>query len=111
MKAVKAVKAGRGATLESRLSRAAAAALLASLLLSACTGTGDGVGLPSGSSTNTASRSTSATGGSRAAQEPQVLRKIDGLQLPWSTVFLPDGTAIISERDSTYPDFSIERLS
>ncbi|MGX9900528.1 PQQ-dependent sugar dehydrogenase [Arthrobacter sp. SA17] len=28
-------------------------------------------------------------------------RKIDvGLQLPWATVFLPDGTAVISERDS-----------
>lgn len=98
---MKAVKAGRGANLGPRLSQAAAAALLASLLLSACTGTGDGVGPPSGSSTNAASHSTSATGGSRAAQEPEVLRKIDGLQLPWSTVFLPDGTAIISERDST----------
>ena len=26
--------------------------------------------------------------------------RIDGLQVPWSTVYLPDGTAVISERDS-----------
>ena len=32
--------------------------------------------------------------------EPEVAGRIDGLQLPWSTVFLPDGTAVISERDS-----------
>jgi glucose/arabinose dehydrogenase len=98
---MKAVTAGREANLGSRLSQAAAAALLASLLLSACTGTGTGGGVPSGSSTSAASRSTTSAGANRAAQEPEVLRKIDGLQLPWSTVFLPDGTAIISERDST----------
>jgi glucose/arabinose dehydrogenase len=95
---MKAVTAGRGTNLGSRLSQAAAAALLASLLLSACTGTGDGVTVPSGSSTSAASGTSRAA---QAAQAPEVLRKIDGLQLPWSTVFLPDGTAIISERDST----------
>lgn len=34
------------------------------------------------------------------AGEPTVRATIEGLQLPWSTVFLPDGTAVISERDS-----------
>jgi glucose/arabinose dehydrogenase len=29
-----------------------------------------------------------------------VRSRIEGLQIPWSTVFLPDGTAVISERDS-----------
>ncbi|MBT2547948.1 sorbosone dehydrogenase family protein [Arthrobacter sp. ISL-65] len=32
---------------------------------------------------------------------PEVRSRIEGLQIPWSTVFLPDGTAVISERDST----------
>ncbi|BCW59289.1 PQQ-dependent sugar dehydrogenase [Arthrobacter sp. StoSoilB20] len=32
---------------------------------------------------------------------PVVTEKLDvGLQLPWSVVFLPDGTAVVSERDS-----------
>ncbi|WP_436066997.1 PQQ-dependent sugar dehydrogenase [Arthrobacter sp. LjRoot14] len=68
-----------------------AAALVWTLVLSACTGGGDG------GPTGTAG---SATGGGEASGELQVLRTVEGLRLPWSTVFLPDGTAVISERDS-----------
>jgi len=39
--------------------------------------------------------------GQPAPGTPLVSGRIDaGLSLPWSTVFLPDGTAVISERDS-----------
>lgn len=69
----------------------ASTALFASLTLAACTGGGSGI--PTGNAG-------SVTGSNPAAQEPQVLRTVEGLQLPWSTVFLPDGTAVISERDS-----------
>lgn len=68
-----------------------AAVLASAMALSACTG--------GGSSTPTGNAG-SVTGGELAAREPQVLRTVEGLRLPWSTVFLPDGTAIISERDS-----------
>jgi len=68
-----------------------AAALASALALSACTGGGSGT--PTGNAGSLA-------GGDRAAREPQVLRTVEGLRLPWSTVFLPDGTAVISERDS-----------
>ncbi|WP_426996164.1 PQQ-dependent sugar dehydrogenase [Pseudarthrobacter sp. N5] len=58
-------------------------------MLSACTGTGGN--LPTGNGTVY----------SRGGREPQILKTIDaGLQMPWATVFLPDGTAVISERDS-----------
>ena len=43
----------------------------------------------------------SPAGSSRDGGEPTVAGRIDAeLQVPWSTVFLPDGTAVISERDS-----------
>ena len=83
-------KAGRAHGRAFRLFRAAAA-LFASLAMAACTGGGTGV--PTGNAG-------SVTGSNAAALEPQVLRTIEGLRIPWSTVFLPDGTAIISERDS-----------
>ncbi|RNL58616.1 PQQ-dependent sugar dehydrogenase [Arthrobacter oryzae] len=71
-----------------RLGRSAAAVAV-SLVLAGCTGNGS---VPAG------------TSGSTAAQgpaPPAVIGTIDaGLQLPWSTVFLPDGTAVISERDT-----------
>ena len=79
----------------------AAAVLALSLTLSACTAGGN-EGPPTGNATSptpTATPGLSAT--TTPAQPPRVARKIDvGLQLPWSTVFLPDGTAVISERDS-----------
>lgn len=84
------VKAGRKSKRAPRLLPAAAA--IALLLLSGCTDGGGGA-TPTGNAG-------SVTGSNRAAQAPKVLRTVGGLQLPWSTVFLPDGTAIISERDS-----------
>lgn len=77
-------------TVPRRLS-ALAAALAAILIVSGCT---DGAGGPP-----TGNSSTVTAGGS-AAREPEPAGRVDGLALPWSTVFLPDGTAIISERDS-----------
>ena len=79
--------------------------------LSACTGDG---GPPApGSTPPTTGGATSAsapapttqgTSSSPAApsppQAPEVRGRIEGLQIPWSTVFLPDGTAVISERDT-----------
>jgi glucose/arabinose dehydrogenase len=94
---------------------AAGAAMLAAaaLLLTACIG-GSGT-TPNDSSTAggpppatatppsssaTAGGSTSG-GGQSAPAPPTVAGRIDaGLQLPWSAVFLPDGTAVISERDT-----------
>jgi glucose/arabinose dehydrogenase len=87
---MKPVKVGRKSERAPRLLPAAAAVAL--LLLSACTDGGGGA-TPTGNAG-------SVTGSNRAAQAPKVLRTVGGLQLPWSTVFLPDGTAIISERDS-----------
>lgn len=84
------VKAGRKSRWAPRLLPAAAAVAL--LLLAACTEGGGGA-TPTGNAG-------SVTGSNMAAQAPKVLRTVGGLQLPWSTVFLPDGTAIISERDT-----------
>ncbi|MCU1532334.1 MAG: PQQ-dependent sugar dehydrogenase [Arthrobacter sp.] len=77
-----------------------------SLLLTACTGDS---GTPPGSSTDGGTPPATAAGtagdtsggGQPASVPPTVAGRIDaGLQLPWSTVFLPDGTAVISERDT-----------
>lgn len=85
------------------------------LMLAGCTGPGGGVptggvgGSPSapagagttGTATGTPTASPSPTGGgATVAREPQVVATIEGLDVPWSTVFLPDGSAVISERDS-----------
>ncbi|WP_458111255.1 PQQ-dependent sugar dehydrogenase [Arthrobacter sp. R1-13] len=86
----------------------AAALLTLSLTVSACTAEGNG-GSPTGNATSPASTATPGesaatpveSAATTPAQPPRVARKIDvGLHLPWSTVFLPDGTAVISERDS-----------
>ena len=81
-----------------RVARAAAAAF-AALMLASCSGGG---AAPAG--TGAATRDGSQQGSDGGVQEPappSIVAKIDaGLQLPWSTVFLPDGTALISERDT-----------
>jgi glucose/arabinose dehydrogenase len=78
-------KAGSGSVFRSRLVLARtliAAAFLVALLLAACTGSAPGPGPTQGNG-------------------PELLRKLDlNLTLPWSIVFLGDGTAIISERDT-----------
>ena len=71
----------------------ALALLLAPLLvLTGCTGS------PSSPGTAATPR-TSLSQGTTAV--PEVTQKLNvGLELPWSVVFLPDGTALVSERDS-----------
>ncbi|MEC5178822.1 PQQ-dependent sugar dehydrogenase [Arthrobacter sp. CG_A4] len=71
----------------------------ASILLVACTGSGSPPVLPAGSGGPAAS--SPASGVPQNTAPPTVAGRIDAeLRVPWSTVFLPDGTAIISERDS-----------
>lgn len=85
-----------------------APATAVALLLSACTLSGCTAGGTNGPQPYVPAASTPA-GGSPAANSPlpapaaapTVAGRIEAeLQVPWSTVFLPDGTAIISERDS-----------
>ncbi|HBH59269.1 MAG TPA: glucose sorbosone dehydrogenase [Arthrobacter bacterium] len=71
-----------------------AVALCLALMLAGCTG--DGSNAPTGSVTGTGT----GTGPERAAP-PHVVKRLDlQLHIPWAAVFLPDGTAIISERDT-----------
>ncbi|WP_395940309.1 PQQ-dependent sugar dehydrogenase [Arthrobacter sp. U41] len=57
---------------------------------------------PSGSTATPGLESATPDVTPTGVDRPTVAEKLDAeLQLPWSTVFLPDGTAIISERDST----------
>jgi glucose/arabinose dehydrogenase len=86
---------------------AAAAILLSAGALSACTAGGDSGPPPYVPAASTPAGGNAAGSGSPPAPAgtpagtPAVAARIDaGLQVPWSTVFLPDGTAIISERDS-----------
>lgn len=97
-----------------RLVPASALALI--LALTGCTGSPSSPGTaatpnpsitPGSSPTQGGAASSAPTipGASQEAgaspQLPEVVQKLDvGLQLPWSVVFLPDGTAVVSERDS-----------
>lgn len=87
-------RGGTGPNSSSARRHAAAWAACLALLLSGCTG--DGSGPPTGSSTSTGTGT--SPGGSA---QPQVVGQLDlELEIPWSAVFLPDGTAVISERAS-----------
>lgn len=79
--------------------RQALAACLA-LVLSACTG--DGSGQPTGSVTGSSVTGGTVSGaGTASATRPRVVSRLDlQLDVPWAAVFLPNGTAVISERDS-----------
>lgn len=57
---------------------------------------------PSGSESATpGAPGSSPSGGAPGVAQPAVVEQIGAeLQVPWSTVFLPDGTAVISERES-----------
>lgn len=73
-------------------------AVCLALLLAGCTG--DGNNAPTGSITGTGTATGTATGTERAAP-PHVVSRLDlQLHIPWAAVFLPNGTAIISERDT-----------
>ncbi|MET4094707.1 PQQ-dependent sugar dehydrogenase [Arthrobacter sp. UYCu712] len=85
----------------------AALAAAATILLAGCTAAGSGTpGTASAGSPPPASGSPAASNPATApaiapAGEPTVTGRIEAqLQTPWATVFLPDGTAVISERDS-----------
>lgn len=81
------------------------------ILLAGCTSGGGDVSngpgpgdtsSPAGSGPAAPGPSVSSASGTRpGVDRPTVARKIDAeLQVPWSTVFLPDGTALISERET-----------
>src|SRR4051812_19499008 len=78
-----------------RATTALAVALLffcAAAFLGACTG--GGASSPAAQPGGSAARTPGTAGG------PTVSGRIDGLQMPWSTVYLPGGSAVISERDT-----------
>lgn len=89
-----------------RAAAATAAVLVSTCSVAACTAGGDGGPPPyvPAAGTPAAGGSAPAPAGETApapAGAPTVVGRIDaGLRLPWATVFLPDRTAIISERDS-----------
>ncbi len=72
---------------------------VALILLGACVSltacTGGGTTTPSAQPGNSSPAGTPGT-----VAEPTVVGRIDGLHVPWSTVYLPDGTAVVSERDT-----------
>jgi glucose/arabinose dehydrogenase len=78
-----------------------AAAVAATVLLAACTG---GTAPPVRSGAPVSSGAPASSPGAAAPQgagQPAIAGRIDAqLNLPWSAVFLPDGTAVVSERDS-----------
>lgn len=111
-----AARVGAGRGTQAGVGAAAVAVVLA---LAGCTGTGAGPaggnGPAPGATTGaggtvTPAQGTPGTPGTTSASPgsgavttpgtPRVRTTIEGLQLPWSTVFLPDGSAVISERDS-----------
>jgi glucose/arabinose dehydrogenase len=76
---------------------AAAAALVLAGLLTGCSDEGEPAATPLPSATPSASESASGTDGSLRPQVAGTV--IDGLDAPWGLAFLPDGDALVSQRD------------
>ena len=91
-------EAGRPAALLHGWAVAAAVAVL----LGGCTAeSGAGAPAPAAPTAGSGTASSSPAPKPSAAGTPTVAATINAeLQVPWSTVFLPDGTAVISERES-----------
>ena len=97
--------------LRTRAGRWAGLPVAAAVLLSGCT-TGDAGGSTApaatapaptagGGTVSAAPDGSSPAGTPPGVNQPTVAEKIDAeLKVPWSTVFLPDGTAVISERET-----------
>src|SRR5688500_14685523 len=85
----------------------AVAVAVATLALTACSG--DEGGDPTGLGTPSPTPQPTTRTASPATMEPdpdvrrvRVVRTVaSGLEVPWGVAFLPDGTALVSERDST----------
>ncbi|MFK0001191.1 PQQ-dependent sugar dehydrogenase [Paenarthrobacter sp. NPDC090522] len=90
--------------------RALAVACSLMPVLAACTGSPSSPGTAAtpggtqqqGGTASTGSGTSDSSSSEATPASPQLKERLDvGLQLPWSVVFLPDGAAVISERDTT----------
>lgn len=82
--------------------RALAVVLLAAGLLAGCSTPEQPVDLPEDAPTGVATTATPAEAPSaRPGAGPQVVATVaSGLEVPWGVAFLPDGSALVTERDS-----------
>src|SRR5690554_5137492 len=89
-----------------RFSRAplAAGVVVGLGFLAACSSEGDptGLGTPEETPQPTTRTASPATMSPKGVERPRLVRTVaTGLEVPWGVTFLPDGTALVGERDST----------